>query len=131
MEVAYMSGEQPEISLSSAPALDQLIANLFRSARKAGAGLSNLRARLRPVLLGPRQITFDRKRIREVHLEHSSGANAASGVAMGAGAGAPLAASTGNGTRYSGRWALLIGEYWRDHRVCWPRLSDPARPGYL
>jgi DNA-binding transcriptional regulator YhcF (GntR family) len=43
----FVRESKPEVSLSSALALDQLIANLFRSARKAGAPLSSVRARLR------------------------------------------------------------------------------------
>jgi GntR family transcriptional regulator len=43
----FVRGSKPEASLSSALALDQLIANLFRSARKAGTPLSSVRARLR------------------------------------------------------------------------------------
>jgi DNA-binding transcriptional regulator YhcF (GntR family) len=43
----FFRESKPEGSLSSALALDQLIANLFRSARKAWAPLSSVRARLR------------------------------------------------------------------------------------
>jgi DNA-binding transcriptional regulator YhcF (GntR family) len=43
----FVRDSKPEVSLSSTLALDQLIANLFRSARKAGAPLSGIRARLR------------------------------------------------------------------------------------
>jgi DNA-binding transcriptional regulator YhcF (GntR family) len=43
----YVRESKPEASLSSALALDQLIANLFRSARKTGTPLSSVRARLR------------------------------------------------------------------------------------
>jgi DNA-binding transcriptional regulator YhcF (GntR family) len=43
----FVRDSKPEVSLSSALVLDQLIANLFCSARKAGAPLSGIRARLR------------------------------------------------------------------------------------
>jgi DNA-binding transcriptional regulator YhcF (GntR family) len=43
----FVRESRPEVALSSALALDQLIANLFRGARQAGAPLSSLRARLR------------------------------------------------------------------------------------
>src|ERR1700694_1089161 len=43
----YVTESRPEVSLSSALALDQLIANLFHSARKAGVPLSSVRSRLR------------------------------------------------------------------------------------
>ena len=43
----YIAAEKPEVPLSSAVALDQMIATLFRSARKSGVTLPALRARLR------------------------------------------------------------------------------------
>jgi hypothetical protein len=43
----FVRESKPEGSLSSALALDQLIANLFRCARKAGTPFSSVRARLR------------------------------------------------------------------------------------
>jgi DNA-binding transcriptional regulator YhcF (GntR family) len=43
----YIAAEKPEAQLSSAVALDQMIATLFRSARKSGVTLPALRARLR------------------------------------------------------------------------------------
>src|ERR1700683_3082335 len=43
----YVRDSKPEVPLSPALALDQLIAQLFRSARKLGAPLPSVRARLR------------------------------------------------------------------------------------
>jgi GntR family transcriptional regulator len=43
----YVRQHKPEVSPSSAIALDQLIAKLFRSARELGAPLSTIRSRLR------------------------------------------------------------------------------------
>ena len=43
----YIAAEKPEVVLSSAVALDQIIATLVRSARKSGVTLPALRARLR------------------------------------------------------------------------------------
>jgi DNA-binding transcriptional regulator YhcF (GntR family) len=43
----FVAAQKPEVPLSSAVALDQMIANLFRSARKSGVSLPTLRARLR------------------------------------------------------------------------------------
>jgi DNA-binding transcriptional regulator YhcF (GntR family) len=43
----YIAAEKPEVPLSSAVALDQMIATLFRSARKSGVTLPALRGRLR------------------------------------------------------------------------------------
>jgi DNA-binding transcriptional regulator YhcF (GntR family) len=43
----YITAEKPEVVLSSAVALDQIIATLVRSARKSGVTLPALRARLR------------------------------------------------------------------------------------
>jgi DNA-binding transcriptional regulator YhcF (GntR family) len=43
----YVAAKKPEVPLSSAVALDQMIATLFRAARKSGVSLSNLRSRLR------------------------------------------------------------------------------------
>src|SRR5208282_6148513 len=43
----YIAAEKPEVPLSSAVALDQMIATLFRGARKSGVSLPTLRARLR------------------------------------------------------------------------------------
>jgi GntR family transcriptional regulator len=43
----YVRSEKPEVPHSSALALDQLIARLFRSARELGAPLSTVRSRLR------------------------------------------------------------------------------------
>jgi len=43
----YVRAGKPELTPSSALAVDQIIANLFRSARTAGVALPDLRARLR------------------------------------------------------------------------------------
>jgi DNA-binding transcriptional regulator YhcF (GntR family) len=43
----YIAAEKPEVPLSSAAALDQMIASVVRSARKSGVTLPALRARLR------------------------------------------------------------------------------------
>src|SRR5579863_3393514 len=43
----YVAAEKPEVPLSSAVALDRMIATLFRSARKSGASWPALRTRLR------------------------------------------------------------------------------------
>ena len=43
----YVRASKPELALTAALALDQLIARLFRSARKLGASLPEVRARLR------------------------------------------------------------------------------------
>jgi GntR family transcriptional regulator len=43
----FVRANKPEMQLSSALALDQMIASLFRSARKQGVSLPDLRARLR------------------------------------------------------------------------------------
>jgi len=43
----YVRNQRPEVSQSSALALDQLIAKLFRAARELGAPLSTVRSRLR------------------------------------------------------------------------------------
>jgi DNA-binding transcriptional regulator YhcF (GntR family) len=43
----FVRDTRPDLPLSSALALDQLIANLFRSARRLGAPLSHVRSRLR------------------------------------------------------------------------------------
>jgi DNA-binding transcriptional regulator YhcF (GntR family) len=43
----YIAAEKPEVPLSSAVALDQMVATLVRSARKSGVTLPALRARLR------------------------------------------------------------------------------------
>ena len=43
----YIAAEKPEVPLSSAVALDQMIATLVRSARKTGVSLPALRSRLR------------------------------------------------------------------------------------
>src|SRR5229473_7075092 len=43
----FVRANKPEVQLSAALALDQMIASLFRSARKAGVSLPALRARLR------------------------------------------------------------------------------------
>jgi DNA-binding transcriptional regulator YhcF (GntR family) len=43
----YVAAQKPEVPLSSAVALDQMIATLFRAARKSGVSLSDLRSRLR------------------------------------------------------------------------------------
>jgi len=43
----YIAAEKPEVPLSPGIALDQIIATLFRSARKSGVTLPALRARLR------------------------------------------------------------------------------------
>ena len=50
-----------------------------------------------------------RAEIREVRLERSDSANMATGAAIGAGAGAILGASTGNGSLTRGGGALLLG----------------------
>src|SRR5437660_5855372 len=43
----FVRANKPEVQISSALALDQMIASLFRSARKLGVSLPALRARLR------------------------------------------------------------------------------------
>src|ERR1700675_198801 len=43
----YVRANKPETPLSSSLAVDQVIANLFRSSRKLGVSLPDLRARLR------------------------------------------------------------------------------------
>ena len=43
----YIAAQKPEVPLTSAVALDQMIATLFRSARKSGVSWPTLRARLR------------------------------------------------------------------------------------
>src|SRR5260370_34537784 len=43
----FVRANKPEVELSAALALDQMIASLFRSARKGGVSLPALRARLR------------------------------------------------------------------------------------
>jgi hypothetical protein len=57
----------------------------------------------------PRERVYERKRIREVRLEHSDAANIATGAAIGGGIGAALGASAGNGTLTRGGGALLLG----------------------
>ena len=58
----------------------------------------------------PSEITFDRRNVREVRLEHSDDANAAAGAAIGAGAGAALGSvKTRNGSLTRGGGALLVG----------------------
>jgi uncharacterized protein YcfJ len=61
------------------------------------------------ILLGPTEVTIDRKSVREVRREHSEGANEVAGAAIGAGIGAVIGASTGNGTVTRGGGALLLG----------------------
>jgi DNA-binding transcriptional regulator YhcF (GntR family) len=46
----YVRANKPETPLSSALAIDQVIANLFRSSRQLGISLHDLRARLQPWL---------------------------------------------------------------------------------
>ncbi len=57
----------------------------------------------------PPEAIYDRKRVREVHLENSDAVNTAAGVAIGAGAGAALGALNGNGAVTRGGGALLLG----------------------
>jgi outer membrane lipoprotein SlyB len=53
---------------------------------------------------------YDRKRIREVRLEHSEDSDAAVGAFVGAGAGAAIGAAVpGNGTVTRGGRILLLG----------------------
>jgi hypothetical protein len=57
-------------------------------------------------LIVPSEYVYERKRIREVRLEHSDAANMATGAAIGGGVGAAIGASKGS-DREGG--ALLIG----------------------
>lgn len=57
----------------------------------------------------PSERVYERKRIREVRLEHSDVANMATGAAIGGGIGAAVGASAGNGTLTRGGGALLLG----------------------
>lgn len=57
----------------------------------------------------PSERVYERKRIREVRLEHSDAANMATGAAIGGGIGAAVGASAGNGTLTRGGGALLLG----------------------
>jgi len=43
----FVAAQKPEVALSPTVALDQMIATLFRAARKSGVSLSDLRSRLR------------------------------------------------------------------------------------
>jgi hypothetical protein len=61
------------------------------------------------VPINPAEITFDRRSIREVRLERSSNANAATGAAIGVGVGAAVGATNGNGTLTREGSALLMG----------------------
>jgi len=63
----------------------------------------------RPTLMGPGEFRFDRKRVREVRLEHSDDANTAVGAAVGAGVGATVGASLSPRSLTSGGSALLLG----------------------
>jgi hypothetical protein len=57
----------------------------------------------------PSQRVYERKKIREVRLEHSDAANMATGAAIGGGLGAAVGATAGNGTLTRGGGALLLG----------------------
>jgi uncharacterized membrane protein len=61
------------------------------------------------VPINPAEITFDRRSIREVRLERSSNANAATGAAIGAAVGAAIGATNGNGTLTREGSGLLMG----------------------
>jgi GntR family transcriptional regulator len=50
MEAVCMCETKPEVALSPALALDQLVANLFRSAREWGVPLAGVRSRIRHML---------------------------------------------------------------------------------
>src|SRR3989442_2953949 len=58
---------------------------------------------------GPFQLTFDRRSIREVRLEHSEAADAALGAAIGGGVGAAVGASQKPETLTRGGGAILLG----------------------
>jgi hypothetical protein len=57
----------------------------------------------------PSERVYERKKIREVRLEHSDAANMATGAAIGGGIGAAVGASAGNGSLTRGGTALLLG----------------------
>jgi hypothetical protein len=57
----------------------------------------------------PPQAVYERKKIREVRLEHSDAANIATGAAIGGAVGAAVGAGAGNGTLTRGGSALLLG----------------------
>jgi hypothetical protein len=67
------------------------------------------------ILRGPRgafipsERVYERKRLREVRVEHSDAANMATGAAIGGGIGAAIGASAGNGSLTRGGTALLLG----------------------
>jgi hypothetical protein len=67
------------------------------------------------ILHGPRRAfiplerVYERNKIREVRLEHTDGANMATGAAIGGGVGAAIGASSGNGSLTRGGTALLLG----------------------
>ncbi len=63
----------------------------------------------RRTLIGPGVVTFDRKRIREVRLEHSDEANTAIGATLGATVGAAVGASLRSTSLTRGGSALLLG----------------------
>jgi hypothetical protein len=60
-------------------------------------------------VLIPPDAVYERKKIREVRLEHSDRSNAATGAVIGGGIGATLGATRGNGTLTPEGGALLLG----------------------
>jgi hypothetical protein len=60
-------------------------------------------------VLIPPDAVYERKKIREVRLEHSDRSNAATGAAIGGGIGATLGAANDNGTLTREGGALLLG----------------------
>ena len=57
----------------------------------------------------PSERVYERRKIREVRLEHSDTANIATGAAIGGGIGAAIGANASNGTLTRGGSALLLG----------------------
>jgi len=62
-----------------------------------------------PFYRGPTELLFDRKRVREVRLEHSDETNSAIGAAVGGGTGAIIGAVGHSDTITRGGGALLLG----------------------
>jgi hypothetical protein len=60
-------------------------------------------------LLIPPEAVYDRKKIREVRLEHSEAANVATGAAIGGGVGAAIGASARSGALTRSGGAFLLG----------------------
>jgi hypothetical protein len=60
-------------------------------------------------LIAPSEYVYERKRIREVRLEHGDATNMAPGVAIGGGVGVAIGASRGSGSLTREGGAFLIG----------------------